>query len=192
MRRGHTDETAHHHHQKTRAKYDSTMITTDPFQRTLVRTAPIGELSIEVLALTLSDVCRLKSDPLLDPYRRALGDEKFNIVAGPHIALDFTDERIVLQLAGLRMLIKTFYPKTGPVYIAPNLSKDRKKHVDETVAKLLEMFRFLSDEFETFQGVCHLEMTFDQLRALNTRIGTCLSLIVPSVRPMIHPYNEEY
>lgn len=41
------------------------MITTDPIQRTLVRTAPIGELSVEVLALTLSDVCRLKTDPLV-------------------------------------------------------------------------------------------------------------------------------
>lgn len=79
-------------------------------------------------------------------------------------------QRTILQLAGLRMLIKTFYPKAGPVYIAPNLSKDSKKHVDETVAKLLEMFRFLSDKFERFQGVCRLEMTFDQLRALNTRI----------------------
>lgn len=166
-------------------------ITVNPYEGTLTRATPEGALCLEVNALIFSGLCT-STDPVLEPYRQALGSALFEQVTPPDIVFVIPDEpmRLLVRSAiRIRILLPVFYPHfASNSKITINVDDETQKALAHNVNEAMAAFYILVQSYKNLEETRQLKMSLVQLGALNACIKRCMP--DKPCFEMISPYND--
>lgn len=162
-----------------------------PYKGTLTRATTEGALCLEVTALIFSGLCT-STDPVLEPYRQALGSALFEQVSPLGIIFAIPDKPMYLLVRSairIRILLPVFYPQFISNHkIAINVDDETQKALAQNVNEAMAAFFILVQSYKNREETRQLKMSFVQLEALNACIKRCMP-DKPGFE-MISPYRD--
>lgn len=167
-------------------------ITVDPAEATLTRTAPASKLCVEAIALTISGLCPSITDPILEPYRQAVGGARLHETLPFNLKPDIPDDDtrlLVMSTLRTTIMMAVFYPGTASrPDLTMNMDAATGKLLEKGLNEMMAMCSMFWDACKCHKDMCELKMTYAELETLNNRVKSCMG-----GRPgfeMISPYRD--